>query len=386
MKDNLKESYKQTKAYHCLECGKCSSACPVSLTFDDFSPRLIVKKALLGFEDDLFSDKLLWECLTCNLCNDVCMSDVEIPEFIRTVREEALALGNEGTPSHCDVPHAVSRLMAYPKLKQNRLFWLTEDMKTSQTEGEYLFWVGCTPYFNPVFSEFDEATDVTRVAVKLLNHFGIEPVVLPDERCCGHDMFWMGRTDTFDQLKEQNIKAIEASKAKRIVTTCAEGYYTLKNLYDLDCEVLHITQFLAQKITENGAELKDLNMGAVTYHDPCRLGRFAKIYEEPRKILETLPGVELVEMERNKHKSPCCGVSAWMNCNDFSKEMRFKKLDMAQRTGAHTLVTACPKCRIHLRCYTSNQHVKPQINMDVEDITLLVARSLGIIEDKKVRA
>jgi Fe-S oxidoreductase len=386
MKDSIKESYKKTGAYHCLECGKCTSACPVSLTFNEFSPRLLVKKALLGFEEDLFSDEKLWECLTCNLCNDVCMSDVKIPEFIRTVREEAQAIGNAGCSSHCDVPNAVSRLMANPNLKQNRLNWLTENMKTSSTEGEYLFWVGCTPYFKSVFSEFDEAVDVPKAAIKLLNHFGVEPVVLPDERCCGHDMFWLGQTETFKQLKELNTRSIEASKAQRVVTTCAEGYYTLKNLYDLDCEVLHITQFLAEKIQDNGIEFKKLKIGPVTYHDPCRLGRFAKIYEEPRKILKTIPGIDFVEMERNRHKSPCCGVSSWMNCNDFSREMRFNKLKMARDVGAKTLVTACPKCRIHLRCYTSNQHVKPQIDMEVEDITLLVAKSLGLINNKKVRA
>jgi Fe-S oxidoreductase len=379
MNPKIDRAFKDTKAYYCMECGKCSSACPVTLRFSEFSPRLVVKKALLGFEDDLLSDKNLWECLTCNLCNDVCMSDVHIPEFIRTVRGEAFERGNKGCVSHCDVPHAVSRLMTNSNLNQNRLKWITKDLKISSDSGEYLLWTGCTPYFKTVFSEFDNAIEIPRAALKILNYFDIEPVVLANEKCCGHDMFWLGQNETFENLREQNTNSIEKAKVQKVITTCAEGFYTLKNHYKLDCEVIHISQFLADKIDNSDVKLKKIKEGPVTYHDPCRLGRYAGVYDEPRKIIEAIPGIDLVEMERNRHRSPCCGVSAWMNCNDFSKEMRVNKLKMANETGAKTLLTACPKCRIHLRCYTTNKHVNPQINMEVQDLTVLVAKSLGLI-------
>ena len=379
------EAFRKTKAYHCLECGKCTSACPVSLSFSEFSPRLLVKKALLGFEPDLLEDKNIWDCLTCNLCNDVCMSDVNLPEFICAIREEAQKVGNKGNASHCEVPHAVSRLMSSRNLTQNRLGWLTKDMKTSQETGEFLLWTGCAPYFKSVFSEFDDATDIPKAAVLLLNHFGIEPVVLPNEKCCGHDMLWLGQKDIFESLREQNKKSIEDSKAQKIITTCAEGYHTLKKYYNLDADVVHISQFLADKIENNGLKFKKLKLGNVTYHDPCRLGRFAGEYEAPRKVLEALPGVKLVEMERTGHKSPCCGVSAWMNCDDFSRNMRLNKLNMARDVEANTLATTCPKCRIHLRCYTFNQHVKPQIKMEVEDLTILTAKSLGLMDKRRAR-
>lgn len=385
MNDRIKDAFKKTKAYYCLECGKCTSSCPVSMRFNEFSPRLGVKRALLGFDSDLLGDKYIWECLTCDLCNDVCMSDVQLPEFIRAVREEAILVGNKGTPSHCEIPHAVSRLMTNPNLTQNRLGWLTKDMKIKKDTGEYLFWTGCTPYYKTVFSDFDDATDITATTVKLLNYFEIEPVVLPNERCCGHDMLWLGQKELFEKLRDQNTKTIENAGAEKIITTCAEGYYTLKNDYKLDAEVLHISQFLAQKIENNDIKFKKLNLGKVTYHDPCRLGRFAGVYEAPRKVLDALPGIELVEMERNRHRSPCCGVSAWINCNEFSREMRMNKLIMAKDTEAKTLVTSCPKCRIHLRCYTSNENVQPQIKLDVEDITILVAKSLGLIGKRRAK-
>jgi Fe-S oxidoreductase len=380
MNPAINRAFKDTKAYYCLECGKCTSACPVSLRFSEFSPRLVVKKALLGFEDDLLSDENLWECLTCNLCNDVCMSDVHIPEFIQAVRRQASFTGNKGCVSHCDVPHAVSRLMTNPNLNQNRLNWITKDLKISNGSSDYLLWTGCAPYFKTVFSEFDNAVDIPRAALKILNFFDIEPVVLPNERCCGHDMFWLGQNETFETLKDQNTKNINDANIQTIITTCSEGFYTLKNQYKLDCEVVHISQFLADKFEGNGVKLKKLKHQKVTYHDPCRLGRYAGIYDEPRKVLESLPGIELVEMERNRHRSQCCGVSAWMNCNDFSKEMRVNKLKMAAETDAQMLTTACPKCRIHLRCYTSNKHVNPQIDLEVEDLTILAARSLGLLK------
>jgi Fe-S oxidoreductase len=385
MNEKIGKAFRETKAYYCLECGKCTSACPVSINFNEFSPRLLVKEALLGFDSELLSDRYLWDCLTCNLCNDVCMSDVKLPEFIRAVREEALKVGNKGNASHCEVPHAVARLLTNPNLNQDRLTWLTKDMKTSSSEGEYLFWTGCSPYFKTVFSDFDDATEITKAALLLLNYFGIEPVVLPNERCCGHDMLWLGQSESFKSLREQNIKSIESTKAEKIITPCAEGYFTLKNDYNLNAEVMHISQFLADKIENNNIEFKNSKLGKVTYHDPCRLGRFANVYEAPRKVLEALPGVELIEMERSKHKSPCCGVSAWMNCDDFSKKMRFDKLRMAKDTKASILATSCPKCRIHLRCYTANTHVKPQIDIEVEDITVLAAKSLGLLGKKKVK-
>ncbi|UCE38610.1 MAG: (Fe-S)-binding protein [Thermoplasmata archaeon] len=383
MKESIKSAFKDTKAYYCLECGKCTSACPVSIYYPGFSPRLLVKKALLDFEGDLLSDKNIWDCLTCNICNDVCMSDVQLPEFIRAIRSEAQPIGNEGCESHCGVPHAVSRIMTNTNLTQNRLEWITKDMKISNNDGEYLLWIGCAPYHKTIFSDYDKGTDISDAALRLLNFFGISPVVLPNEKCCGHDMLWLGQRKTFEDLREQNKKAIEDAKVDRIVTTCAEGYYTLKNDYNLDAEVIHISQFLADKIENEVLKFKATKNMKVTYHDPCRLGRFAGEYDAPRKVLDALPGVEFVEMEKNRHKSPCCGVSAWINCDDFSKKMRFNKLMMAKDVDAEAIITTCPKCRIHLRCYTTNEHVTPQMNMDIEDLTLLCARSLGLLDKRR---
>jgi Fe-S oxidoreductase len=378
MKASIMDAFKRTKSYYCLECGKCTSICPVTTHFQNFSPRLLVKKALLDFEDDLLKDENIWQCTTCNLCNEVCPSDVLMPEFIRSIRVEARNVGNKGVAAHCDVPNALSRLMANDNIKQNRLKWLDSNLKVKE-EGDYLLFTGCSPYFKILFSEFDDASAISRAAVSIMNELGIEPVLLPNEKCSGHDMLWTGQNEVFDSLKRQNTEAIKNAKAKKVITTCAECYYTLKNDYELDAEVLHISQFLAEYLDGDYIELKLPEKRKLTFHDPCRLGRFGKEYDAPRKVLEAIKGAELVEMEKSRHKATCCGINAWMNCDDCSKDMRMSKLLMAKDTGAEILATACPKCRIHLRCYTSNEHVQPQVDIDIEDLTLLTAEAMGLL-------
>jgi Fe-S oxidoreductase len=301
-----------------------------------------------------------------------------MPEFIRSIRAEARTVGNRGIAAHCDVPNAISKLMANTNVDQNRLRWLDSNLKVKE-EGDILLFTGCAPYFKILFSEFDDATTISRAAISILNFFEIEPVLLPNEKCSGHDMLWTGQMDVFNSLKDQNIELIKNAKAEKVVTTCAECYYTIKNDYELDAEVQHISQFLAHKIETEDLKLKMPEKMKITYHDPCRLGRFGKEYDAPRKVLEAIEGIELVEMERSRHRATCCGVNAWMNCDDCSREMRSNKLLMAKDTGADMLATACPKCRIHLGCYTSNDNVHPQIDIEIEDLTLLTAEAMGLL-------
>ena len=155
-------------------------------------------------------------------------------------------------------------------------------------------------------------------------------------------------------MAQINLDVIRASGAKQVVFSCPEGYYTFKHIYpkyfgDLDFEPVHILDFLADKIKDGAIEFEEAP-GVVTYHDPCRLGRLAGIYDAPRKLLKTIPGLELVEMPRSRENGVCCGTTGWMNCSSCSKEIQMERLHEASNTGAGTLVTACPKCQIHFRC------------------------------------
>ena len=378
----LEDIIKETNTFYCLECGKCSAICPVSRCDPDFSPRVMIENALLGFEDDLLYNKKLFSCLTCYACSLKCPSDVDFPVFVREARALASDVGEHGDCAHSGTLQSLMRMMSTPRIKQKRLDWLSDGYRTSP-QSDTLFFVGCAPYFDPIFEDIGaKATDIAKATLKILNLSGIEPMVLPDERCCGSDLLWTGDVETFKRLAELNAAMIKEAGVKKIIFSCPEGYRTFKEDYpkyvNLDCELEHITEFLSKRIEDGGLNFKEIEK-KVTYQDPCRLGRHLGIYEAPRMVLQAIPGIELVEMEHNRAEAICCGTSAWTNCDSCSKQIRVGRLLEAKATGAETLVTSCPKCQTHFKCAMVNKgEVKgPDVGIEVVDIVNLVADSLG---------
>ncbi|NOQ53756.1 MAG: hypothetical protein GQ558_04020, partial [Thermoplasmata archaeon] len=167
--------------------------------------------------------------------------------------------------------------------------------------------------------------------------------------CCGHDALWQGDADTFARLKERNSEVIRASGVETIVTECAECFRTLSRDYDLEgVTVQHISQYIgARKLPSFVSAGSGLR---VAYHDPCRLGRHMEVYDEPRELIRSMPGVNLVELEENRERAQCCGVAAMMNCDQASRQLRKRRLDQVTASGAEVLVTTCPKCIAHMVC------------------------------------
>jgi len=133
-----------------------------------------------------------------------------------------------------------------------------------------------------------------------------------------------------------------------------------------------MTEFLVRELPQTGLTFQASSAETVTYHDPCRLGRLAGIYEAPRQLLAMLPEVKLLEMERNRENALCCGTSAWMECSGYSKAIQTERMQEAIQTGAQTLITACPKCRIHLACAQSGT----DINLKMVDLYTYIGRHL----------
>ncbi|MFC1932710.1 (Fe-S)-binding protein [Chloroflexota bacterium] len=377
---SLDDIIQETKAFYCLECGKCSSLCPISRYNPTYSPRVMVENALLELEDDLVYNSELFSCLTCYACQPKCPSDVDYPLFIRKMRALASNAGEHGNCAHSGTIQSIVRLMANPTANQKRLEWLSDGYRTSD-QSDVLYFVGCAPYFEHVFDFEAKALDIAKASLKILNFFGIDPMLLPNEKCCGHDMLWTGDIETFKQLAEHNAAVIRDSGVKKIIFSCPEGYRTFKEDYpgyvNIDCELQHITEFLAEKIEENGVNFREVRK-KVTYHDPCRLGRHLGIYEPPRKVLNAIPGIELVEMERNRKESLCCGTSAFTNCDSYSKQIRAERSLEAKATGAEILITSCPKCQIHFKCamVSKGEEKGPDIEIEVMDIANLAANAL----------
>ena len=382
----IHEILKRTKALYCQECGKCSSNCPITRIRPEASPRLAIEKALMGLEQDVFQDKGLWTCLTCYLCRERCPLDIEYDELIKTFRTKATRHGMSGDCAHEGILLSISRIMSKPEIQQNRLSWVPEGAKFSRS-GDILYFVGCLPYFDVVFDDLGvKNVEIAQSLLKVLNEACIEPVLLENERCCGHDLSFSGNQEVFRELAKINVAAIKETGASKVITTCPECYRTLKMDYphvvgSLNFEVQHASEFLAELISKNKISFPEKFDRRVSYQDPCRLGRHMGVYEPPRAVIANIPGVELAEMERNREAALCCGVSAWMSCGSHSKQIQMERLLEAKRTGADLLITACPKCQIHLNCAMNEKLPlkSEEISIETCDLSVLVARAMKLM-------
>ncbi|MBY9003032.1 MAG: FAD-dependent oxidoreductase [Candidatus Lokiarchaeota archaeon] len=209
-------------------------------------------------------------------------------------------------------------------------------------------------YYNTV-----DYLKIPRTVIGLLNHKEIIPVVLKDEKCCGHDSLWQGDIETFERLAKHNVKIFKEAGVKTLIFSCAEGYYTWKHKYSelfdgddgFDFDIYHITDFILKENLLEGLKFPITDKIKVTYHDACRLGRLSKVFDEPRIILKDIPFIEVVEMKSNKEDALCCGVNAYISCDEYSKTIQRNRILEAIETGASYLLVSCPKCLAHFNCY-----------------------------------
>jgi Fe-S oxidoreductase len=374
---SVTEIIRQTRAYYCLDCGKCTGVCPVARINQTFSPRSILMRCVQKDESSLFKDSALWECLTCGRCEIHCPSQIQYIHFMRDVRSLSLNTGAKAECSHGGAFHSLMRIMTANELKQQRMDWIPGNLKSAK-KGEVVYFVGCAPYFDAYFSDLNvDSINSAIGTLRLLNKIGITPAVLADERCCGHDLLWSGDTENFKKLAEHNLKIIEESGAKTVVFSCPEGYQTFSQDYThffgkLNFQVVHITELLAEAVKKGELKFNGFD-ASVTYQDPCRLGRHMGVYDAPRDIISAIPKIEFNEMIKNRHKSVCCGVGNWLSCGSVAKTIQANRFREAKQVGAKTLITACPKCEIHFKCALQDERLKKEVNLEIKDLMSLVA-------------
>ena len=393
MMDSLTQIISQNRATNCLDCGKCSAVCPITRwgVHGYASPRLLVEKATQGGWQAVLDDELFWSCLTCKRCTELCPSRVSFSELVRDLRSLGRAEGRSGTCTHSGAVHTWCKIMTQPDLHQNRLGWLTSDLIVSD-HSDTLYFTGCLPYYDTLFGHIGfEGVKIAQAAIKIMNHLGIHPQVLADERCCGHDQLWQGDLETFRALALLNLEQFANIGVKRIITTCPECARTLKVDYPQlvgshSMEVLHIAELLSESdlsLLQGATRGRSLtgvkgtpSEPLVTYQDPCRLGRHLGVYDAPRKVLGDL-GFTVAEMAHNRHASLCCGTSCWTSCGSASKNIQVERLSEAKATGADLLVTACLKCQIHFKCAQHDPNLGEKINIEMQDLTTFVAERLA---------
>ncbi len=391
-KTAVKQLIEDTGAFDCVECGKCTTVCPVAKFDPNFAPRTIVLRSMEGIVDNIANDKDIWTCITCEQCNSMCPYKVDYTGFIRGMREEAACFGAAPICSQGGVIHSVQRIMARSSLEQKRTDWVRKDMKVAD-KGDVFYFVGCLPHYDAIFYEREglRLRDICESAVRIMNKAGVVPVVSNEEKCCGHDLNWTGNETDFEKLMEHNIELIKKSGAKKVVFTCPECYRTFNADYqdlmgDFEFELVHISDYIKDLVDSGALKLDDAvkDKFVFSYHDSCRLGRHSGVYDSPRELAKAFSGAKFVEMENTRDKALCCGVSAWANCNAAAKRMQVDRVMEAKRVGADRLLMFCPKCQIHMKCAIQDKvPVDPSmVDVKLEDFTVAIARMLSLLPEE----
>jgi heterodisulfide reductase subunit D len=377
----------------CVKCGSCVDVCPVyaqtqqlETTMGEFYTNLksSIRKGY-GFLEITakspgrtkelskeYSDHA-YLCTLCGRCKLIC------PAFIDTKQVRTAARGfmvEEGT-----YPGAMGRLaenltgehniMGEPS--EDRPMWV-EDLREppehmyQKEKAKVVYFVGC------VASYFPMAQKIPQSFVEILDHGGIDFTILGEEEwCCGFPLIGAGMMAKAKELMEHNLKKAEDVGADSVVFACPSCYHTWKEKYTTNISLFHATQFIERLIDEGRIKLKELN-SRVTYHDPCDLGRSSNVYETPRKILRSIPGLEFVELERNREDCSCCGGGGNLEMVDpkLASAIAKSKIEEIQQTGATLVVTSCQQCVRTMGTYARRNKVP----VEVMDITQLVHKAL----------
>ena len=370
------------KIYYCMRCGFCRSACPVLAQknmAEVFSPRgrILLIRGLLTKELEVTPQlaEKLYLCATCRYCHMKCPPGLEIDKIIEAARHELLKAGIAPPAAHTQIASSIKEKdnpLGEPK--SSRVKWLDPEISIPE-KADILYWAGC-------MASYREQT-IASNTVKILKDAGVNFTILgAEEGCCGSVLLRTGQREFMEKsYAHTNVDKILGKGAKTLVTACAGCYRTFKDDYknllgDLPFEVLHVSQYFERLIEEGRLRFrKELQM-KVTYHDPCHLGRHSGVYDPPRNVLKAIPGVTLLEMERSREESRCCGAGGGLRSayRDMSIRMAADRLELdALPTGAEALVTPCPFCVINFKGAASTYGIK----IDVLDLVELVKRALG---------
>ena len=353
-------------AFTCVECGRCQVNWPAWGAGKELDPKALVlqtQEALLEGKrevklGDIYTEKVLWQCTTCGACENQCPVGIEhIPLIVGARR---------GLVSNGDAPAYLGGL--YNHLERRSNIWgLSYDQRQTfvECEGLELFdparhdvlvWLGCAGAFEADFQQS------LRSLFEILRVHGVRFGVLAKERCTGDPAKRTGNEYVFQELAQGNIEALKAARPKKVLTSCPHCVKTIGSDYrkfGYEVEVVHAAVFVAALTKDTKPAQSSSAREAVTYHDPCYLGRYSGTVDEPRELLERF-GADLAEPVRNRDNPYCCGAGGGLLFADKEEEpgsrisdVRFKQL---QQTGAGTVVTACPFCSIMLKGAQANAH------------------------------
>jgi Fe-S oxidoreductase len=415
----------------CTECGRCQSQCPAWVTGKPLSPKQVIldlrdhafakapyllassdaerdalpeavkaeaARPLVGTKDDhgVIDPDVLWSCTNCGACVEECPVDIEHIDHIDGMRRHQVLIESA-------FPVEAAGMLKNLENKGDpwgmgagrRGDWISElDFEVPVADGkidpdiDYLFWVGCAGALE------DRARKTTKAIATLLHTAGVKFAVLgPAETCTGDPARRIGNEFVFSMLAQQNIETLDeaglaAGTGKTIVASCPHCFNTIANEYPQlggNYQVIHHTQLLARlveqgKLTSATPAGETVTAEKITYHDPCFLGRHNKVYTPPREILDSVPGVEAVEMHRCKERGFCCGAGGarmWME-ERIGKRINTERIDEALALDPDTISTACPYCLVMLGDAVSAKKSSGEAKetLEVIDVAQLLVRSV----------
>ena len=352
----------------CFQCGVCTAICPWGLVrAETVSVRTLMRHAQLGLSH---ASDSLWLCTSCAQCEALCPRGVPIVEVIRGLRY--LAWQRRHTPR--GLPSVLWSIYwnnnPWSQPPSQRTLWAKKlDLPTyDASRHEILLYVGCT-------ASYDQRVQrVARAVIRLLNATGVRFGVLgDDEPCCGEAALNVGHTPYFQEIAQQATQVFRERGVSQLVTISPHCYDVFKNHYpqlNENLAPMHYTQYLATLVEDNRLRLTRPVELKVTYHDPCYLSRHNGEVEAPRRVLQAIPGVELVEMKHAGPDTLCCGGGGgriWLETaiGERFSDIRVKE---ALTTEASVLVTACPFCIVCLEDSVKSQKIQALAVMDIAEL------------------
>jgi Fe-S oxidoreductase/nitrate reductase gamma subunit len=350
----------------CMRCGRCVEACPSAGAGEPFAPREFVQAVrhtiwqdnfrwgdirILDREETINVDEKLWYCTTCRACLEVC--PVYGAPFEAVMKQRILAV-EEGTHVPPLMNQTLEKIFKYDNpwesSKRNRGAWAdgmdVVNLSKRGAEADLCYFVGCTTSFD------DTAKGIAQSFSKILWSAGVHFGILgKKEPCCGDIARRAGEVGLFVEQTEKCLDLFERYDITDVVTSSPHCFHTFRNEYpEAPFTARHYTLVLRDLIAAGKLRFEKGAETTVTYHDPCYLGRYNQIYNEPREIIGAIPGMNLVEMTHHRADSLCCGGGGGRMWQDIKAEVKMSdvRIREAEATGAQILVTACPLCRIML--------------------------------------
>ncbi len=357
----------------CSHCGFCRVLCP---TFEftknesyNTRGRVMIAKALFSGEIEPTNSILqrIYSCSLCKICDLTCPAKVDLNKILKYFR---VVLSEKGLGPLEEQKQLTNTILengnAYAKpieYSSSPIFHEISDL--TKEDSDTLFYMGCM--------QSNYYPEIAKLEVKLLSKFEDFNMLKKSDHCCAGYVNLLGMPKEFEDMKSENEKLFESVGIKRIITACPTCYSTFKDNYS-GFETIHSLEIFKDAIDNKRFEINNRLNATVTYHDPCHIGRYANIYDAPRIILENLPGIRFIELDRSKERSRCCGGVIRLPFFEFRDKMSEATLQEAIDIGAEYLVTACPQCFYNFSTIAVGYDIK------VIDINELLGYYTGIVE------